>query len=62
MIKVKVIPQKRKLTGEFYSGDILDDKVYDVVKVHKDLPLYDIVDESGEVFTDPAEMFDIVEK
>lgn len=62
MVKVQVIPKKRQLTGDFYSGDILDGKVYEVVKVHEDLPLYNIVDESGEVFTYPAEMFEVVEK
>lgn len=61
-MKVKVIPCKRELTGEFYSGDILDDKVYEVVKIHDDFPLYNIIDESGEEFTYPAGMFEIVEE
>lgn len=61
-MKVKVIPNKRELTGEFYSGDLLDNKIYEVVKIHDDLPLYNIVDESGEEFTYPADMFEIVEE
>ena len=55
-MKVKIIPDKRELTGDFYSGDILDDKEYEVVKVHDDVPLYNIVDESGEEFTYPIDM------
>ncbi|MDE6870009.1 MAG: hypothetical protein K2J75_04700 [Clostridia bacterium] len=60
-MKVRVIPSKRYLTGNFFSGDILDNKIYNVVEIHNDLPLYNIVDESGEEFTYPAEMFEIVE-
>ncbi len=61
-MKVKIIPDKRELTGDFYSGDILDDKEYEVVKVHDDVPLYNIVDESGEEFTYPIDMFEVVEE
>lgn len=41
-------------------GDILDDKVYDVVSVEKGC--YRIVDESGEDYLYFSELFEIVEK
>lgn len=59
-MKVKIIPEKRKLSGDFYMGDILDDKVYDVVSVEKGC--YRIVDESGEDYLYFPELFKIVEK
>jgi hypothetical protein len=61
-MKVKVIPEKRGVMGEFYSGDILDDKIYVVSKTHEDVGLYDIVDESGEEYSYPTEMFEVVEE
>ena len=61
-MKVKIIPEKRYISGEFYTGDILDDKVYEVFKIHNDVPLYNIIDESGEEYSYFSEMFEIVEK
>lgn len=61
-MKVKIIKENRHLMGEFYSGDILDDKIYDVVKVSDNAPLYNIVDESGDEYSYPAAMFEIVEE
>lgn len=59
-MKVKIIPEKRKLSGDFYMGDILDDKIYEVVSVERGC--YRIVDESGEDYLYFSELFDIVEK
>lgn len=59
-MKVKIIPEKRKLSGDFYMGDILDNKVYDVVSVEKGS--YRIVDESGEDYLYFPELFEIVEE
>ena len=59
-MKVKIIPEKRKLAGEFYTGDILDDKVYDVLSIEKGC--YRILDESGEDYLCFPEMFQIVEE
>lgn len=60
-MKVKVIPVKRKDIHDFYTGDVLDDKVYEVLEISKH-GLYRIVDESGEDYLYPSEMFEIVEK
>lgn len=50
----------RKLSGDFYMGNIIDDKVYDVVSVEKGC--YRIVDERGEDYLYFSELFEIVEK
>ena len=61
-MKVKIIEEKRKLMGEFYTGDILPDKVY-IAEIdfgkHKWLR---IVDESGEDYLYPPDIFEIVEE
>lgn len=58
-MKVKIIPEKRYLAGEFYTGDILDDKVYNVESIERGC--YRIIDESGEDYLYFSEMFEIVE-
>lgn len=60
-MKVKVIPTKRKVAGDFYTGDILDDKVYEVLEISNH-GFYKIVDESGEDYLYPPEMFTIIEE
>lgn len=60
-MKVKIIPEKRYLSGEFYTGDLLDDKVYEIDSISKN-GLYNIVDESGEEYSYIPEMFEIVEE
>lgn len=59
-MKVKIIPEKRYLAGEFYTGDISDDKIYEVVSIERGC--YRIVDESGEDYLYFSEMFEIVEE
>ncbi len=59
-MKVKINPYKRDIAGEFYTGDILDDKVYEVISIEK--ACYRIIDESGEDYLYFIEMFDIVEE
>ena len=61
-MKVRIIPEKRYIAGEFYTGDILDDKIYDAEFVEGALPMYRIVDESGEPYGYFVDMFEIVEK
>ncbi len=60
-MKVKIIPEKRFLAGEFYTGDILDDKIYEVIKISEH-GMYNIVDESGDWYSYPPQMFEIVEE
>lgn len=60
-MKVKVIPEKRAISGELYTGDILDNKIYEVVKISKN-GLYNIIDESGEEYSYFSDMFEIVEE
>ncbi len=61
-MKVRIIPEQRKIAGEFYTGDILDDKIYDAELVEGEIPMYRIVDESGEAYGYFVEMFEIVEE
>lgn len=60
-MKVKIIPEKRFLAGEFYTGDILDDKIYEVIKISEH-GMYNIVDESGDWYSYPPQMFEVVEE
>lgn len=48
------------MAGEFYTGDISDDKIYEVVSIERGC--YRIVDESGEDYLYFSEMFEIVEE
>lgn len=59
-MKVKIIPEKRKIAGDFSTKDILDEKVYEVVSVEKSC--YRIVDESGEDYLYFSDMFEIIEE
>ena len=61
-MKVRIIPEKRYIAGKFYTGDILDDKIYDAEFVEGALPMYRIVDESGEPYGYFVDMFEIVDK
>lgn len=60
-MKVKIIPEKRYMSGELYTGDLLDGKTYEVVNISQN-GLYNIVDESGEEYSYIPEMFEIVEE
>ncbi len=59
-MKVRVLEQKRKDAG-CYTGDLIKGKVYDVISKEKKSGFYRIVDESGEDYIYPPEMFEIVE-
>lgn len=61
-MKVKIIETKRKALGDFSTKDLLKDKVYDAVIDRGKHHWYRIVDESGEDYLYPPEIFEIVEK
>lgn len=61
-MKVVVIEENRKCMGEFYSGDLLKGKAYDVISIEKDGRWYRIIDESGEDCIYPKDLFIIVEE
>ena len=69
-MKVKIIENKREeyileMNGKrqpFYTGDILKDKVYEVIGFSKTGRLYRIIDESGEDYLYDKDLFDIVEE
>ena len=61
-MKVKVIEEKRKLMGGFSTTDLLKGKVYDAKKDVDSFGWYRIVDESGEDYIYPPELFEVVEE
>ena len=58
-MRVRVIESKRTLAN-CYTGDLLNNKVYEVVSVEKNF--YRIVDESGEDYIYHKDLFEIVEE
>lgn len=61
-MKVKVIEERRKLLGDFYSGDLLKDKIYNAEIDEGRHKWFRIIDESGEDYLYPPDIFEIVEK
>lgn len=61
-MKVKVVEEKRKLMGKFYTGDLLTGKVYTAEIDEGKHHWYRIVDESGEDYLYPPDIFEIVEE
>ena len=67
-MKVKIIENKRGdyimcVDGQkqlFYTGDLLKDKVYEVISIEKGF--YRIIDECGEDYLYDKDLFDIVEE
>lgn len=51
---------KVKYIGDYYKVSLIFDKIYEVIAVEKDW--YRIVDESGEDYIYPPEMFEVVEE
>ena len=47
--------------GEWSHIDLLKDKVYEVIGLGKNVPWYQIVDESGESYYYPPMLFEVIE-
>ncbi len=60
-MKVKVIEENRKLMGEFSTEDLLKDKVYEAEIDGGKHHWFRIIDESGEDYLYPPDIFEIVE-
>ena len=61
-MKVKVIEKNRCIMGDFSTDDLLKDKIYNILEVEDGLGWYRIIDESGEDYCYPPELFEIVEE
>ena len=61
-MKVKVIEEKRLIMGGFSTKDLLKDKIYNATIDNGQHKWYRIVDESGEDYIYPPEIFEIVEE
>lgn len=60
LMKVKKI--KGQDMPEPFATDLIDDEIYEVIEISKNLKWYRIVDESGEDYLYPPQLFEIVEK
>ena len=61
-MKVKVNEEKRKTIAPLYTGDLLEGKQYEAVIDDGKNKWYRIIDESGEDYLYPPELFDVIEK
>ena len=61
-MRVKVVEEKRKLLGDFYSGDLLKGKIYDAIIDEGKHKWYRIIDESGEDYLYPPMLFEVIEE
>ena len=61
-MKVKIIEEKRKMMGEFSTEDLLKDKVYNAEIDNGKHKWLRIIDESGEDYIYPPEIFEIIEE
>ena len=59
-MKVKKL-EGRKMP-EPCATDLIDGKVYEVLEISKNLKWYRVVDESGEDYLYPPQLFEIVEE
>ena len=59
-MRVKKIPETKM--PEPCATDLIDGKIYEVAEISKKLGWYRIVDESGEDYLYPPQLFEIVEK
>ena len=61
-MKVKYIGKEQEdFLQKNNDMDLIPGKIYDVVKISKKLKWYIIIDESGEDYAYPPNMFEIVE-
>lgn len=61
-MKVKVIERKRKKMGSLSTVHLLKNKLYTVMEISPKMKWYRIVDESGEDYLYPPELFEVVEE
>ena len=65
-MKVRVIEEKRKTMGCWGHEDLLKGKIYNAqverLPTGKELYMYRIVDESGEDYLYPPDIFEIIEE
>lgn len=59
-MKVKIIEEKRNMMGEFSTKDLLKGKIYEAQIDSGKHKWYRIVDESGEDYIYPPDIFEIV--
>lgn len=60
MMRVKKIAKENM--PEPCATDLIDGKIYDVIEISKKLKWYKIIDESGEDYLYPPQLFEIVEE
>ena len=60
-MKVRVLENKRYIAGIFSTNDLLKDKIYDALIDDGKLKWYRIIDESGEDYLYPPELFEVIE-
>lgn len=58
-MKVKKLPNQNM--PEPFATDLIDGKIYEVIEITKKRKWYRIVDESGEDYLYPPQLFEIVE-
>ena len=61
-MKVKIIEEKREMMGDFSTKDLLEGKVYNAQIDDGKHHWYRIVDESGEDYLYPPDIFEVVEE
>ena len=61
-MRVKVIEEKRKNMGDISTVHLLMNKIYTVIDISPKMKWFKIVDESGEDYLYPPELFEIIEK
>lgn len=61
-MKVRILEDKRSLMGEFSTNDLLEGKVYEATIDSGKHKWYRIVDESGEDYIYPPDIFEVVEE
>ena len=61
-MKVRIIEEKRGLMGDFSTKDLLKDKIYTAEIDSGKHKWYRIVDESGEDYLYPPDIFEVVEE
>ena len=59
-MKVRVIEEKRKIMGDFTTKDLIKGKTYDAIIDKGKHKWYRIIDESGEDYLYPPELFEVV--
>ena len=61
-MKVRILEEKRCLMGDFSTKDLLKGKIYEAIVEGDKLKWYRIIDESGEDYIYPPELFEVIEE